>query len=134
MKKIKKMVSQVTKGIKITVRVDYLTSKIHLNGFVNFFNYEISIENQSNDNVQVLRRYWLIKDTLNFDEVVEGAGVIGKKPKLKPYEIFTYSSGSFIKGGAGSMQGYFTMTNLDTEQLFRVKIPLFCLNVPSIFN
>lgn len=128
------MVSQVTKGIKITVRVHYLTSKLHLDGFVNFFNYKISIENRSSETVQLLRRYWLIKDPLNFDEIVEGEGVIGEKPKLKPYEVFTYSSGSFIKGSAGSMQGYFTMINLDTKQPFRVKIPLFCLNVPSIFN
>src|SRR5690554_7805074 len=120
------MVSQVTKGIKITVRVHYLTSKLHLDGFVNFFNYKISIENRSREAVQLLRRYWLIKDPLNIDEIVVGEGVIGKKSKLKPYEVFTYSYGSFIKGRAGCMQGYFTMINLDTKQPFRVKLRLVC--------
>lgn|SRR5690554_435243 len=128
------MVSQITKGVKITVTPHYLGSKSHFSGLLNYFTYEIRIENRGDIEVQLLRRFWLIKDTLNFAETVEGEGVVGKTPLLKPKEDFTYSSGSFIKGELGSMQGFFTMMNINTQELFHVHIPLFCLNVPSILN
>ena len=40
------MVSKITRGIKINVKVQYVKQSLHLNNLVNFFNYEISIENQ----------------------------------------------------------------------------------------
>src|SRR5690554_7687485 len=92
------MVSQITKGVKITVTPHYLGRKSHFSGLLNYFTYEIRIENRGDIEVQLLRRFWLIKDTLNFAETVEGEGVVGKTPLLKPKEDFTYSSGSFIKG------------------------------------
>ncbi|SRR5690554_2168468 len=128
------MVSQITNGVKITVTPHYSSTKPHFSGLLNYFNYEIKIENISSSEVQLLRRFWLIKDTLNYEERVDGEGVIGEIPRIKPMENFTYTSGSFIKGDLGSMQGFYTMMNLDTKELFHVHIPLFCLNVPSIFN
>lgn len=128
------MVSKITKGIKIIVKVRYVRQSLHLNNIVNFFNYDISVENQSNNKVQLLSRYWLIKDSFNHDEVVEGDGVIGKKPIVTPNETFQYTSGSYILGFIGSMQGYFTFVNLNTSQIFHVRIPLFNMSVPYIFN
>lgn len=128
------MVSQITRGIKIIVKAHYFGSQEQLGELVNCFDYEISIENHSNDVVQLLRRYWLIKDALNQDIVVEGEGVVGKQPVVYPQDIFKYVSGSFVKGHTGSMQGYFTFINKTTLQIFHVKIPLFNLSVPYIFN
>jgi len=128
------MVSKITKGIKITVYAYFVGRRMQLNSLVNFFNYEITIENTTNDEVQLLQRYWLIKDVLNNDEEVQGEGVIGEKPVLQPNESFTYTSGSLIHGDLGSMQGYFTFLNLETSALFHVKIPLFKLVIPSIKN
>lgn len=128
------MVSKITRGIKIIVKAHYVGQRMHLNNLVNFFNYEIRIENQSSDVVQLLRRYWLIKDALSGDEIVEGEGVIGKKPIVNPNETFEYSSGSYILGFIGSMQGYFTFVNFSTSQMFHVKIPLFHMSIPYIFN
>lgn len=128
------MVSQITKGVKITVTPHYLGNKTHFSDLLNYFTYEIRIENRGNSEVQLLRRFWLIKDSLNYVETVEGEGVVGETPLLKPKEDFRYTSGTFIRGELGSMQGFFTMINLNTEELFHVHIPLFCLNVPSILN
>lgn len=128
------MVSKITRGIKIIVKAHHVGQSMHLNNLVNFFNYEIRIENQSSDVVQLLRRYWLIKDSLNNDEIVEGEGVIGKKPIVNPNETFEYTSGSYILGFIGSMQGYFTFVNFSTSQIFHVRIPLFNMSIPYIFN
>ena len=59
------MVQQVTNGIKISV-----TSNFEGTSYRNFrlyfaFSYEVTIENQSNDTVQLLERQWIIFDSLN---------------------------------------------------------------------
>jgi len=128
------MVSKITKGIKVVVKVHYAGQSLQLNDLFNFFNYEISIENKSSNTVQLLRRHWLIKDSLNNDVIVEGEGVVGKTPVLNSEEIFEYTSGCSIMGYTGSMQGYFTFLDLNTSEIFHVKIPLFNMNIPKIFN
>ncbi len=45
--------------------------------------------------MQLLERHWKIFDSLNNAEIVEGSGVIGKKPILKPGQIHTYASNCF---------------------------------------
>jgi len=60
------------------------------------FGYTITIENQSKDSVQLTSRHWEIFDALNEMEVLDGEGVIGKKPVIKPGESHTYTN-SIIK-------------------------------------
>lgn len=128
------MVSKITRGIKVQVKVYYVKEILHLDNLVYFFNYDIRIENQSADVVQLLSRYWHIKDALNCDTILEGEGVIGEKPIVKTSQYFEYTSSCCIVGATGSMQGYFTFINYSTSELFRVKVPLFKMNVPYIFN
>lgn len=128
------MVQQVTNGIKITV-----TSNFEGTSYRNFrlyfaFSYEVTIENQSNDTVQLLERQWTIFDSLNHNEVVEGSGVIGKKPVLKPSEKYTYRSNCFLTSPIGAMKGFYNMVNFSNSSAFKVYIPTFQLMVSSIHN
>jgi ApaG protein len=128
------MVQQVTNGIKISV-----TSNFEGTSYRNFrlyfaFSYEVTIENQSNDTVQLLERQWTIFDSLNHNEIVEGSGVIGKKPVLKPTEKYTYRSNCFLTSPIGAMKGFYTMVNFTTSSTFKVYIPTFQLMVSSIHN
>jgi ApaG protein len=128
------MVQQVTNGIKISV-----TSNFEGTSYRNFrlyfaFSYEVTIENQSNDTVQLLDRQWTIFDSLNHNEVVEGSGVIGKKPILKPSEKYTYRSNCFLTSPIGAMKGFYNMVNFSTSSAFKVYIPTFQLMVSSIHN
>ena len=126
--------SQITRNIKVIVNVRYIGERKHLNELVHYFNYDISIENRGEDAVQLLKRNWLIKDTLREDTVVDGEGVVGEMPVLRPNEFFQYTSGSYIYGGIGSMEGYYSFINTDTNEIFHVRIPLFNLIIPNIFN
>ena len=128
------MVQQVTNGIKISV-----TSNFEGTSYRNFrlyfaFSYEVTIENQSNDAVQLLERQWTIFDSLNHNEVVEGSGVIGKKPILKPAEKYTYKSNCFLTSPIGAMKGFYNMVNFSTSSAFKVYIPTFQFMVSSIHN
>lgn len=128
------MVQQVTSGIKISVETHfegtfYKNYKIHF-----AFGYRVTIENQSKDSVQLTSRFWKIKDALNSTEIVEGEGVVGKKPVLRPGESHTYSSGCLLSSPFGSMSGYYNMVNFTSTRKFKVAIPSFKLSAPFAIN
>ncbi|WP_395044726.1 Co2+/Mg2+ efflux protein ApaG [Flavobacterium sp.] len=128
------MVSQITRGIKISVNTSFEGTyfknyKIHF-----AFSYEIIIENHSKDSVQLNSRHWEIFDSLNNIEVVDGEGVIGKKPVLKPGEFHTYNSGCLLSSPHGAMRGFFNMINFTTAKDFKVIVPTFRLSAPYALN
>ncbi len=128
------MIQQITKGIKISVQTSF--EGVFLKNYkVNFaFVYQITIENQSNDSVQLNSRFWKIKDALSPDEIVKGEGVICKKPVLKPGESHTYSSGCLLTSPFGSMSGFYNMINFTSTKKFKVHIPTFKLSAPFALN
>ena len=128
------MVQQVTNGIKISVKTKFEGNRYQNYRMYFSFSYSITIENQSNDSVQLISRHWNIFDSLNNFEVIEGEGVVGKKPILAPKKSYTYSSYGNLTSPIGSMKGFFNMINFTTTKNFRVYIPSFQLTVPAILN
>ena len=128
------MVHQVTRGIKISVGTTF-EGTFYKNYKVHFaFGYRITIENQSKDSVQLTARHWKIYDALSDREIVDGEGVIGKKPVLKPGESHTYNSGCLLSSPFGAMTGHFKMINFTTTQKFKVQVPVFKLSAPFALN
>lgn len=128
------MVTQITRGIKISVLTDFegiyfKNLKMHF-----AFSYHITIENHSKDSVQLMSRHWEIFDSLNDIEIVDGEGVIGKKPVLKPGETHTYSSGCLLCSPFGAMKGHFNMINFTSTRAFKVIVPAFRLSAPFALN
>ena len=128
------MVTQITKGIKVSVESSfegtyYKESKLHY-----AFEYSVKIENQSKELVQLDSRHWVILDSLNEEETVDGEGVIGKKPVLKPGQSHTYTSGCLLASTYGAMYGYYRMINLNSTKKFNVMIPVFKLSAPFSLN
>ncbi|WP_310554783.1 Co2+/Mg2+ efflux protein ApaG [Flavobacterium sp.] len=128
------MVTQITRGIKISVLTSFEGTyfKNHKMHFA--FSYHITIENHSKDSVQLVARHWDIYDALNYVEYVDGEGVIGKKPVLKPGESHTYSSGCLLCSPFGTMLGHFNMINFTTTRNFKVQVPAFRLSAPFALN
>lgn len=128
------MVTQITRGIKISVTTSFEGTyfknyKIHF-----AFSYEITIENHGKDSVQLVSRHWEIFDALNNVEIVDGEGVIGKKPVLKPGESHTYNSGCLLSSPFGAMRGHFNMVNFTSTRNFRVIVPTFKLSAGFALN
>ena len=128
------MVTQITKGIKVSVESSfegtyYKESKLHY-----AFEYSVKIENQSKELVQLDSRHWVILDSLNEEETVDGEGVIGKKPVLKPGQSHTYTSGCLLASPYGAMYGYYRMINLNSTKKINVMIPVFKLSAPFSLN
>ena len=59
------MVTQITKGIKISVDTEFQGTYYKDTNLLYAFEYSISIENQSSDVVQLNSRHWVILDSLN---------------------------------------------------------------------
>ncbi|RMB56349.1 Co2+/Mg2+ efflux protein ApaG [Dokdonia sinensis] len=128
------MVQQVTRGIKISVETTF-EGTFYKNYKMHFaFGYKVTIDNQSKDAVQLMARHWKIYDALNVPETVDGEGVIGKKPVLRPGEKHTYSSGCLLTSPFGAMEGFYQMVNFTTTRKFRVKIPTFKLSATFAMN
>ncbi|MBK8723951.1 MAG: Co2+/Mg2+ efflux protein ApaG [Saprospiraceae bacterium] len=123
-----------TNGVLISVQVFYNPeySSPQENKFI--FVYNISLKNLNTFTVQLIRRHWYIFDSNGFKSEVEGEGVVGKQPVLLPDEVHRYSSWSSISSEMGTMEGTYTMKNLDTGELFEVTIPSFQLIAPSKLN
>ncbi|MCW9038741.1 MULTISPECIES: Co2+/Mg2+ efflux protein ApaG [Altibacter] len=128
------MVQQVTQGIKVSVETSFEGTFYKNYKIYYAFGYTITIENQSKDVVQLTTRHWKIKDALNDLEIVEGEGVIGKKPVLQPGTLHSYSSGCLLLSPFGAMHGYYAMVNFSSTRKFRVAIPSFKLSAPFAMN
>ncbi len=128
------MVTQITRGIKISVLTAFEGTYFKNHKIHYAFSYHITIENQGKDSVQLTTRHWEIYDSLNDLEIVDGEGVIGKKPVLKPGESHTYSSGCLLASPFGAMSGHFNMINFTSTRNFRVIVPTFKLSAPFALN
>jgi len=126
------MVQQVTQGIKVSVETQFEGTIYKDQQKQYAFSYRVIIENQSNFQVQLTSRYWIIKDALNNIEIVEGKGVIGLQPVIDPGDKYEYNSGCLLVSPIGSMQGYYKMISQEKE--IKANIPLFKLSAPFAMN
>jgi ApaG protein len=97
------------------------------------FAYTITIQNNSAEQVQLLRRYWSITDANGKHSEVYGDGVIGEQPELPAGSSYSYTSGAVLETPVGTMQGHYEMRSQSGID-FNAEIPLFRLAVPRILN
>lgn len=128
------MFTQVTKGIKVSVRTSF-EGTFFKNYKVHYaFGYTITIENLSKDTVQLTARHWDVFDALKDMETIDGEGVIGRKPVIKPGKSHTYSSGCLLASPVGAMRGHYQMVNFTNANEFEVDIPTFKFAAPFAIN
>jgi ApaG protein len=91
--------------------------------------YHVEIENRSRRTLQLMTRHWRITDSDGRIQHVDGAGVIGKQPVLRPGARFEYSSGCPLSTPSGMMQGAYRFED-ETGASVEATIPLFALDSP----
>ena len=98
------------------------------------FSYRIHIANHNQFTVQLLRRRWIITNSLGEIEVVEGDGVVGRQPILYSGDEYEYISGAGIDTSFGTMKGVYYFQNKNTGDEFIVKVPEFKLETIELLN
>ncbi|MBL0049886.1 MAG: Co2+/Mg2+ efflux protein ApaG [Bacteroidetes bacterium] len=128
------MVTEITKGIRISVNTRYQEEFSSPDNLHFIFSYHIIIENQNEFAVQLLRRHWYIFDSSGEQSEVEGEGVVGEQPVLQPGQIYEYESACNLNTDLGKMHGTYTMVRQSDGAYFEVLIPEFQLIVPYKLN
>ena len=126
--------TQITQGIEITIQPDYQEDYSNPIRDKYVYAYFVKIKNTGQATVQLLRRHWFIYDSSNTLREVEGEGVIGQTPIIKPGESFEYNSWTEMRTTVGKMYGYYTMQRLADKELIEAEIPEFHLIAPFICN
>lgn len=124
------MYSAVTRNIAVNVEPFYLDEHSDPSESRYVWAYRITIDNQSDDPVKLLSRYWRITDGSGRVEEVSGDGVVGEQPELNPGDSYQYTSGCPLSTPSGIMVGSYTMRSAGGE-LFEIDIPAFSLDLPG---
>lgn len=128
------MITEITQGIRVSVETEYQPSYSSPSQYHYVFTYRITIENQSEYTIQLLRRHWHIHDAGFASREVEGEGVVGQQPVLEPGQSHQYVSGCNLKSGIGKMLGYYHMERIVDGVKFRVLVPDFTMVAPLRLN
>ncbi len=128
------MVTEVTKGVKVTVETEYQPSYSSPSQYHYVFTYRITIENGGDFTIQLKRRRWHIYDAGFMSREVEGEGVVGQQPVLEPGQTHQYVSGCNLKSGIGKMVGTYLMERVVDGTTFTVNVPEFSMVAPMRLN
>jgi ApaG protein len=123
------MYTATTRAIRVTVRPQYLPDQSDPSKSQYVWAYQVRIENKGDIAVQLRSRHWKITDGLGRRQEVKGPGVVGKTPRLKPGEVFEYTSGTPLSTPSGFMTGTYQMVS-ETGENFDIEIPTFSLDTP----
>ena len=103
----------LNKEIDIYCLATYQTDKSSPENNTFIFSYTIKISNNSNQNVSLLTRHWLITDGNAQVREVHGHGVLGQQPLILPGKYFTYTSYAVLDTAIGFMEGKYKMSRSD---------------------
>lgn len=123
----------VTRGLRVAVRSRYSPEHSDPPHNLWFFLYTITIANEGGETVQLQNRHWYITDATGEVEEVEGPGVVGEQPVLRPGESFEYTSGCPLSTPFGSMHGSYEMVTEGGER-FDAEVASFTLREPGAIH
>lgn len=119
-----------TRGITVTVRPIYLDEPSDLMRCEFAFGYAISIENSGADEIQLLRRRWIIQEADGRRQDLEGEGGLRSHPVIGPGETHVHDGLCTIESFNGTVEGNYLVQRADGEQ-FRVSVPSFPLHAAA---
>jgi len=119
--------------ISVQVEPLYLPSESEPDRSRYIFAYTVTIQNHGETAAKLLTRRWTITDSNGRIQEVEGEGVVGKQPYLKPGEGFQYTSGTMLETPFGMMEGSYQMVT-DNGENFDAAIQPFTLSGPQVLH
>ncbi|MCX6324839.1 MAG: Co2+/Mg2+ efflux protein ApaG [Sphingobacteriales bacterium] len=128
------MNSKISGGVKISVETFYQSEYSNPINSEFMFAYKITIENNNDFPVKLLRRRWSIYDSNGSAKEVEGEGVVGVQPVIAPASAYQYISGCNLRTEMGKMHGTYLLENVNNKKTFNVIIPSFLLQAPFKMN
>ncbi len=125
--------SAETRGVKIDVVTRYVSEQSEPDNQRWLFAYRITISNTGDEPVQLVSRHWIITNGNGIVQNVQGAGVVGQQPRMRPGEGFQYVSACPLDTAVGTMHGTYQMIT-DGGEEFDAEVPMFVLADPQALN
>ena len=97
------------------------------------FAYTIVILNAGQMPARLLARHWKITDGHGNVEHVDGEGVVGEQPRLRPGQEYRYTSAVMLATVEGTMEGHYDMQADDGTE-FIASIAPFALSIPRTLH
>ncbi len=123
------MYTKTTNQINVTAESIFLEDQSLPSDHHYVWAYQIWIENQGPEMVQLVSRTWWITDGNGAKSEIKGEGVVGEQPWITPGTTYHYTSGTPLHTPSGVMEGIYHMTT-KTGKVFDVAIPAFSLDSP----
>lgn len=120
----------VTHDIRVCVVPEFLADQSNPESGRYFWAYHVSVSNEGPLTVQLQSRHWLITDGTGHCEEVQGPGVVGEQPILRPGDEFRYTSGCPLRTSSGFMSGSYRM-KAQSGEVLDIEIPAFALDLPG---
>ena len=125
--------AESTHRIRVDVATSYVEEQSNPSESRYVFAYTITIRNEGQIAAKLLTRHWVITDANGKVQEVQGEGVVGEQPYLKPGQGFRYSSGAILETPVGVMQGSYRMV-ADGGDVFDAPIAPFTLAMPGMLH
>jgi len=119
--------------VKIDVVTRYVSEQSEPDNQRWLFAYRITISNTGDEPVQLVSRHWIITNGNGIVQNVQGAGVVGQQPRMRPGEGFQYVSACPLDTAVGTMHGTYQMIT-DGGEEFDAEVPMFVLADPQALN
>ena len=120
----------ITDDVTVRVAVNFLPEQSRIEAGKWFWVYHIRIENDTQETLQLVSRHWRITDGNGEVSIVEGEGIVGEQPVLRPGASHDYVSGCPLSTPQGSMEGFYTFRRANGGE-FKALIPFFPLAAPA---
>ncbi len=114
----------------VEVAPEYLPDQSNIEEDLYVFAYTVTVTNTGEVTAQLISRSWNVNDANGHHEKVNGLGVVGQQPLLKPGQSFEYTSGTRLRTPTGTMHGSFFCVAEDGQK-FDADIPMFVLDALS---
>lgn len=118
-----------TDGVVVRVSPRFLDDESSPEDHRFMWAYRVEIENRGARHLRLLTRHWRITDRDGRVQEVNGSGVVGQNPELKPGEKFEYTSGAPLSAPSGLMSGAYRMVD-ESGATLDARIPMFALDSP----
>lgn len=123
----------LSQGIDVKVEAHFLESESDPKSERYVFAYTVTIRNVGDTAATLMKRHWKIVDGNGKVQHVNGEGVVGETPHLKPGEGFQYTSGTMLETDMGTLGGSYQMVT-DEGATFDAIIPDCLLSAPRVLH
>ncbi|MDQ8190433.1 ApaG domain [Roseibacillus persicicus] len=93
------------------------------------FVYFVDITNDSDEQVTLHGRKWVVREHNGETTVLEGDGIVGQRPVLPPKDRYSYNSYHVLAGSGTACGAFYGVT--DSGRRVFVAIPEFGMAVPD---